>query len=323
RREGRRRSGQRWSEVRAVTLFFVFLFALPHSPVYASKSIISSIKPLPAEFVLLLESIQKADLSSEKKVLFERWILSLDESFGVLTKDEIFFLCKAEIYKVILKKYRNTDSDLTKFDMRFLKAASAKIEQINKDKVELSLFSKWMIQALLSDLKSLLTAPQNLNFITFVQNGTEVTSQPFIIWAKKMKMVAPWLDLFVNSIDSEFETIILPLQLEALQTIATYADLLIKQSRFKESWPKKKSSLTALTFFKWKEVKTTKDITSPSGDDLIPSMSGRGSSETPTAAWTPKDAPGTTLPPNYPTPNPDYRSPEKLPRPVNDWIEAQ
>ncbi|MBI2519674.1 MAG: hypothetical protein HYV97_04635 [Bdellovibrio sp.] len=303
---------------------FICLFLCYAVPLYASKKIITSDKPLPTEFVLLIESLQKAGLSGEGKAQFDKLILSLDESFDVLTKEEIFFICKAEIYKAILKKYRNTEPDLKKFDMRFLKNATAKIEQINNDKVELSLFSKWMIQALLSDLKSLLMAPQYLNFLTFVQNGTDVTSQPFIIWSKKLNMVGPWLDLFINSVDSEFEAIIRPLQLEALQIIATYADLLIKQSRFKESWPKKKSTLASLSFFTWREMKEKTDSAAlPS--DLTPQ--GSGSSDIPAAVWTPKDTPETTansnLPVNYPTPDPDYLPPNKLPQPVNDWIQAQ
>ncbi|HAZ13091.1 MAG: hypothetical protein A2X86_09875 [Bdellovibrionales bacterium GWA2_49_15] len=306
-----------------LSIFFALLCLADSA--HASKKIISSSKPLPTEFILLLESVQRDDLSDKSKVQFEQWIISLDESFGVLTKDEIFFLCKAEIYKAILKKYRNSETDLKKFNLYFLKTAVAKVEQVNREKVALSLFSKWMIQALLSDLKSLLTAPQNLNFITFVQNGTDVTSPAFIIWSKKMKMVAPWVDLFINSVDSEFESIVRPIQLEALQTIAIYADLLLKQSRFKDAWPKKKSTLTGLSFFNWKELQETKEPAIIANEPLLPQ--GSGSSEAPPAAWTPKDTPdaitSSKLPPNYPTPNPDYLPPDRLPQPVNDWIQAQ
>ncbi len=310
------------------------LFLLLSSHVLlATTKIISSSKPVPGEFRFLIESIQKQDLNIDNKAQFEKWMLSLDESFSVLNKDEIFFICKAEIYKAILKKYKDSEIDLKKFNNTFLKGATEKIEQVNRDKA-LSIFSKWMIQALYSDFKTLLTAPQYLNFVTLTQNATAIADQSFVIWTKKLKMVAPWLDLFINSDSSEFEAIIRPMQLEILKTISLYSDLLIRQSRFKEDWPKKKSTLASLNYFILKDVKESLKPVSVLDDTPVTTGSGSGSGEIPTAAWTPRDTPldlpkatdaslSPTLPPNYPTPSADYHAPEKLPQPVNDWVQGQ
>jgi hypothetical protein len=306
--------------MKIILCIWFILFGLP---LFAENKYVTAEKPIPAELKLLFQSIPVNSLSEEDKLLFEKSLLVMDQNFPLLSKEEVFFLCKTEIYKTILKKHKEKDIDLKLVDGKFIRQIDQKMDSIKGNPI--TPFSTWLILAILSDYKQLISAPQNLSFVALARNGSKSKDRSFLIWEKKMKMIFPWIELFLASDFDEFETISQSLRLEILKILSQYSSLIIKHTKFKNELVVKKSTINSLQFFKWKTIQEKTPTNFFAEEDQASSV------PTPIPGWTPKDSPVTpesdqqgksaVLPPNYPTPSTNYSPPEKLPEPVNDWIE--
>ena len=207
-----------------VTIFFstliVALFCSTN--LYAQKTIVGG-KDLPLELNLLLESFQVNDTDSFRKVL--PIISNIDLSARAMTKEDIFFLGKIEIYKTILKNYDTViKRPIDGLAIKLLRSAIAK----SKDN-----FTTWFLQALLKDCLDLLTNPLYKEFLLQKNSNVKIEKAEYRKLEKKGELLQYWISKISPDAQDFPETLmssLKPKMLKALINIQNSFSLMAKET---------------------------------------------------------------------------------------------
>ncbi len=277
---------------------------------FAAPRTYQPIAEVPMELSLLIKSIQARPQSEEEKKKFLELLTKLDYLLPQMTKEEAFFLSKSEIYFDILRRNRNNN----KVDLKLLELSSLKEL---KDRLEInqllySPYTQWLGNALLKDLSNLFESTLFSIYKGLKKDDLALRSSSLRIYEKKLLMLLPWYQKFVDSLPSELEMMVKDLELKQLESIVHTAERLIRFSRFKKLDPLPKD-YTLKAFGLKEEVveEESQEVENVVENLNIPETIEEESKNA--ENWVPKDL--------FPQPDPNYKAPDQLPEPTDDWSE--
>jgi hypothetical protein len=217
-----------------------------------------------------------------------------------MSKEEVFFLLKTEIYKELLNKPPLTQQ---------FKHYEKKILRPLLDLIEVKIdsyhqFAKWIIIATYSDLKQIFDSPYYNTFIV-EKKGIGLKNPNAALIDKKFNLVLPWYEDIISQNPEVFHENLKPIMLSLLTKINNKIRILLQYSRFE------KINIVIDDNLKYFEIKAPleKPAQKDPLQDLV--MPQEKPTEIAKDQWFPR---------NEPTePDPNYVAPEKLPTPVDDW----
>ena len=282
------------------------------------KGVFTSSKELPLEMSFLLESLQTYHMTETEKESFSQSIFELDFSLSKLSKEEIYFLGKSEIYKIFLRPASKSSFDLASDLFQLLKKAQEKLMHENKSYHP---FAIWLLMSIRSDLESIANSTVYTQFHNLaVSNGT-FTSAEMIRMARKLSLILPVFNNFLEQTPEEFQDGIRPKMLKTLATISKHA-LQLLQFAYAQEHDFKNTSV--LLVFKKVTSENKQSVRPVTIDEILAPL------------FVPKTEPGFVAPEKLPppvsgwddntiliapTPDPSYQPPEKLPDPIDDWYD--
>ena len=133
---------------------FIMLVTLYNSIAYAQKTIIGT-KEMPLELNLLIDNYQALSPDNYSKIL--PIIMNIDLYARTISKEDIFFIGKIEIYKTLLKNY-DTPIKLP-INGTTISTLRMALDKTNDD------FTKWFLQALMKDSLDLVNSQVYKEFL--------------------------------------------------------------------------------------------------------------------------------------------------------------
>jgi hypothetical protein len=291
-------------------LMFIFYSVLGN----CSVELLMPTDKLPRELIYLTESMQEIDLKDRERVKAnDKLFLELEMVFRKLTKEELYFISKSELYKTALA----FKPPLKITEKYYSQEIISEIEEKLKT-TKLNSFSHWLIGGILKDLNNLFESRHFPSFINERNKGALTSGRSRTI-QKKMNFLLPWLQSFMNEETALFEHSLRPLMLKTLKKIHVKANYLLD---FSKSNLERKVS--AISYFNKQDLKLNKDGKSSTVEDILdPLLSGLKNKNLPIPVddWVDKDdefTKGLTpLPVLRPTGN--YTAPKNLPVPAEEW----
>ena len=257
---------------------------------------------LPAEFSYLIESIQLYPLEDKERETLGQKIKDIDQMLSELTKEEVYFLLKSEIYKGLLEQPK-LKNQYSYYNPDILKPLNQIIEVRIEDYHK---FAQWLMYAVYSDLRQTFDSPFYNTFAVKKKTGLRIRNKNIIMMQRKFDFVLPWYEEIINSTPEEFHEGLKDTMFNLLDVIKVKMGDLIKFSRFEKFKidPNKKT----LSFFTIKSPEV--------GEKKEEEILGLTITEEPKTTvkkeeWSPKNGPM--------DPDPNYTPPDILPKPVNDW----
>lgn len=268
-----------------------------------SKSSFSTFVPkkeLPVEFSYLIESLQLYPLQDKEREDLSKSIKKMDKFFTQMSKEEVYFILKSEIYKELLNKPRLTQQSKLydkKILRKFLDTIDARIDNYHQ-------FAKWIIFATYSDLKQIFDSPY---FNTFIveKKGFGLKNPNAALIEKKLNLILPWYEDIINQSPEEFHEMLKPMMIGILNIIEKKVGYLLDFSRFD------KFKLTEDENLKYFEIKMPVKQDAQKDPLLDLEIPAEKPVEIAKDQWQPRNEPM--------EPNPNYVAPEKLPVPSDDW----
>lgn len=270
---------------------------------------------VPTEFKLIIDTLTKSYMSKEEydknKVLFD----TLNADLKLVSKASSYAILKTEIYKEILRAEKKAKLDyvminnikLVKFEERIL---------INLDSY--NPFAKWLVNSLFNDFY---TTVKNRYFATLkfrFKSKQELTSRELLVHKKKLEILYPWYQLIMNTEPEEFNLKVESILPELIHSISDYVNYYALYTSFEESDVQPLPEPIKMTWIEPEKEADHKemDVVDKAIDELR-ETEGSGGED-----WKPSDKEMATLvlPENYPTPDPGYKAPKELPKPINDWV---
>jgi len=271
--------------------------------VFASTLTYYPKKDLPAEFSYLVESIQLYPLEPKEREELGKKLREIDQMLAQMTKEEVYFLLKSEIYKGLLNrpKLKNPNNY---YNPEILKPLNSIIEVRVDDYHK---FAQWLLFAVYSDLRQIFDSPFYNTFAVKKKTGLPLKNKNVIMMQKKFDFILPWYEEVINSTPEEFHEALKENMFQLLASIEMKIKDLLKYSRFEKF--KLDPNIQTLTFFTTKSPEEKKE--KKEEEILGLDLGVEGEAPVKKAQWVPKNEPM--------EPNPDYVPPESLPEPVNDW----
>jgi hypothetical protein len=136
--------------MRYFLIFFLFTYSLlAQEELNGSNKYIGGSKEIPSELNLLLESFQREELEAESFQKLLKHAHAIDSLAKMVTKEELFFITKTEIYKTFLKNVSSTKVLIDGADAKLFLQASKKATDP---------FIKWLLQALATDADNVINS---------------------------------------------------------------------------------------------------------------------------------------------------------------------
>lgn len=299
-------------------LYFSSLFLLISSTdLLAANTTYMPNDTLPLEISHIVTTIQQFDLDSSEKQTLKELLTEIDVSFNQMTKEEIFFISKSEIYKAILKFKPQLNIRARSYDPIILK----ELDEIIKENKR-SPFTRWIIKSIHADLKKLFKSPLFHSF-----NKTHVrlklTTRQQKLFRRKMNLLLPWYEQLTNSTIEEFEKNLKPLLFFSLKNIAQNSKKLVLFSRFKiQNRSKSNSKLTFFSLQKKEILDKKKPLTTSILEIINPVINSSPLEQLPdpVSDWIPRDDHGKEIKAIAShIRDLSYKPPKKLPSPVDGW----
>ena len=255
---------------------------------------------LPVEFSYLVESLQLYPLSDKERENITKEIKELDKLFSLMSKEEVFFLLKSEIYKELLNKpklIQQSKNYNKKIIRTLLDLIDAKIDSYHQ-------FAKWIIIATYSDLKQIFDSPYYNTFIV-EKKGIGLKNPNAALIEKKLNLILPWYEDITGQTPEGFHETLKPVMLSLLTKLNKKIRYLLHYSRFE------KLNLVPNDSLKYFAIKVPEEKKAKKDPLLDMDLPAEKPTEVAKDQWTPKNEPR--------DPDPNYVAPEKLPFPTDDW----
>ncbi|MFI5389729.1 MAG: hypothetical protein ACHQYQ_00095 [Bacteriovoracales bacterium] len=268
-----------------------------------TKSAIQTFVPkedLPVEFSYLVESLQQYPLSDKEREEIAKEIKELDKLFSLMSKEEVFFVLKSEIYKELLNKPRLAQQSQyynKKILRTLLDLIEAKIDSYHP-------FAKWIIIATYADLKQIFDSPYYNTFVV-EKKGIGLKNPNAALIEKKLNLVLPWFEDITGQSPEVFHENLKPVMLSLLAKLNKKIKYLLQYSRFE------KLNLVTEDALKYFEIKSPEEKAAKKDPLLDMDLPTEKPTEVAKDQWMPKNGPL--------EPDPNYVAPEKLPTPTDDW----
>jgi hypothetical protein len=217
-----------------------------------------------------------------------------------MSKEEVFFVLKSEIYKELLNKPRLTEQSKyynKKILRTLLDLIEAKIDSYHQ-------FAKWIIIATYADLKQIFDSPYYNTFIV-EKKGIGLKNPNAALIEKKLNLVLPWYEDITGQNPEAFHENLKPAMLSLLTKLNKKIRYLLQYSRFD------KLNLGPEDTLKYFDIRAPQGKEAKKDPLLDMDLPTEKPTEVAKDQWAPR---------NEPTePDPNYVAPEKLPSPTDDW----
>jgi hypothetical protein len=300
-----------------ILLFSIFQFASAKTDINKRKFLVPK-SNLPVEINFLIQSLHMSKLSPIEKRILDQSLIKMDQAFEQLSKEEIFFIIKTEAYKSVLKNKPDLQIQKASYNKKILNYFDSYIE---KDAI--SPFAKWALYSIKSDLEELLESSLFATWLVRKKYNNPLDNKLRRL-EKKLNLLLPWYEYIKMTEPKDFDAGLKDMMLSLLDKINLYTLQLLSYS---SPTPIEISPLRpTFKFFEEREfdlekktefVQTLEKVVDSVLKDQKPVTL-----PTPVNDWLPKD--DGSLPENaraYPTPDPNYKAPEDLPKPVDDWFD--
>lgn len=284
-----------------LSLLINFSWAAEH-PVIRAKD------HLPYEFRLLTKSANLYFTSSVDHYNLVNELKDIDASLEALKKEEQFFLIKSEIYKEILR-FRPENELLT----RYIEPQTLRQLEEKAKSFEQNAFVAWLIGSIKEDLTPLLSSSIRNTYNFQRQSKTPITDNELKKYENKLKILIPWAILFLQKSDDEINLYAKELISRTLKSVGLALSEFNKISKNQVPAP-------VGDVFKLSHFSVTKKLPEASNSALEKELLDTDFNETAATSksgWTPKEEETQTA--IFPTPDPNYVPPAKLPEAKNDW----
>lgn len=313
--------------MKSLCIFFILihtLYAADLDDIKKGKIFLES-RNTPLEYRLTISSLNSYALNNiEKEQLIKDIILS-DTYFSQIPKSELFLLTKTEIYKLALSYLSKNKNTYRVVDQKLVNS----LEQ--RSSKDLNIFSKWMLNATISDIKKIISYKYYQTYLIQKAQSKKLRTIELVKIDKKINLLNPWIDLYLQNNDEQVNMRLRPLHFKIVNRMAFLTKIIHKTSSFEET--PKLSTLSTLKFFTYSRELTKTESNLKKIEDVLDNISlfptpsdnykKPETLPTPKNDWIPKDdmdklkAQSLDL---FPDPDPDYKSPDNLPEPVNDWL---
>ncbi|WP_044557155.1 hypothetical protein [Halobacteriovorax marinus] len=310
-----------------IALIFIFnINAVDFRDAYKGK-INLSVKDMPTEYKILIESINHYPLSKEDKDDLLSNIVMSDAFFTKIPKNDLFLLTKMEIYKAVLSYHNSENIKSIRVNQPIINEL---MKKANTAKDELNPFASWILRAVIKDLQSIIKYKYYQTYLTQKAQSKKLKNIELLKLDKKITLLSPWISLFNLSTSEEINLALRPLHFRIIRRLAFLSKTIYQTSSFDKMPPMKE--LNQLSLFKYSRELTNRESTLQKIDDVIGNIEifpSKGSSTNisdlpnPSNDWIPKDDMQSLKIKKgdlFPEPDPNYKKPESLPEPVNDWL---
>ena len=305
----------------------ISVFATDFRDAYKGKIHLES-TGTPAEYQVLINSLNDYTFSKEDKDEILSNIIISDTYFSRIPKRELFLLLKMEMYKGILSFFDSADYKtvrITQTDINQLTTIA------QKNKKEINPFALWILNAVIRDLNIIIKYKYYQTYLTQKSQNKSLTNLELIKLNKKLTLLSPWISTFMRSTPEEINLIVRPLHFKLVQKLAFLSKTIFQTSSF-DKLPRL-STLNNMTYFTYSRELTSQESTLKKINDvlgnieLFPAKEDNPNELTdlpkPSNDWIPQDdlAPLKVEKSDlFPKADPNYKSPDILPEPVNDWL---
>jgi hypothetical protein len=294
-------------------LFIILFILLNFSPFARAQDVTyTPDNKLPYEFILLVDYLQKSQLSFAEKLIFQNNIQTIDYFLSHLEFRESFFIIKSEVYKTVLRN--RPEQEISK--EAYKKTSLTKLEGIIAANKSIHPYAQWLITSIKDDFTSLTNQTAYQAYILQKTSNVEVVDLALGAFERRLNFVLPFVDYFNETKPENWDRLIKRIALNTMERIAIYGLYQMRFSSFTYTSP---TNLDAreLKFFTKKIIAPVATPTPVSAEAVVEkaiqkeeALEAKASDE---AQWVPKDD---LL---FPTPDPNYIPPTTLPSPVNDW----
>lgn len=202
--------------------FLILLAVLSVTDSYAQKTILGS-KEMPLEINLIVDSLQRNDLTSYNKIL--PTIKNIDKYARAMSKEDIFMVGKIEIYKTFLKNYAEANKQpIDGVSIANLRSGIAK----SNDN-----FINWFLNALLKDSIDLVGNATYKEYLLQKNNNIKTDKVEYRKLEKKAELLQFWISKVTPEAADYPDTLksaLLPKMIEALTNIQNSFHLMAKES---------------------------------------------------------------------------------------------
>lgn len=296
-------------------LFLSLIIFSQVSVLHAATKVFMPTDKLPRELIYLTESLQELQVKDISKTKDNDALFKiLEDKFQLLSKEELYFLSKAEVYKTSLA----FKPPLTIKEKFYQKKIVTEIEDKLKV-VQLNSFSHWLVSSILKDTKDIF---DNRHFPTYSierRKGVIATSSSKKL-QKKLNFLLPWMQSFLNEDYQLFQYSLIPLMHKILAKIIKKTEYIIVHTNKVQDKDKKQ----LIEYFKEQSIQLDKTGKPISVEDILDPLIGKLKNKNlpiPVDDWlTNEDDFATGLTPiEIQKPSKGYVAPKKLPSPVEDW----
>ncbi len=241
---------------------FIFLYS---SIAFTAVEVLMPTDKLPREMIYLTESMQEIDLRNNERLKEnEKIFLKLENLFKKLTKEELYFLSKTELYKTALA-FKPPLKVSEKF---YSKEIILEVDEKLKI-TKLNSFSHWLIAGILKDLNNLFESRHFPSFINERNKGALTSGKSRSI-QKKMNFLLPWLQSFMSEEIALFEYSLRPLMLKTLEKVISKGNYLLDFSK-----PNKKKEIQNISYFSKQKLNINSDGKPSTVEEILdPLLSG-------------------------------------------------
>ena len=299
--------------------FILSILLFSNSILCSPKGFWTIQKKAPYELKVLIESFNMNYLTDEENEHLIKSIKTLDSLMDKLGNSDRYFIAKSTIYTWVLQNSPNVvvpkDYNVDEFkDIQNIK--------------NLSVFSRWLLSAINSDLNAIKSSDLYEEFIK--KNERDKKKITYKRLRNRIKLIKPWLFLFFKESPEQISLRLIKHQFDLLESIISHYKLFY---RFKgKSLPQASDTMAIFKFqdLTIKKVKLSDEKILTKIDEL---MENHDKAKLPEPKndwiikkedeWFPKDDIQYTKRMNLnlknPNINPNYTPPKELPKPTNDW----
>jgi len=298
----------------------IFLFILTINPLAAvEQPIILAKDHLPYEFKLLTSATNRYMTSVNEHYELVEDLKIIDAALSPMKKEEQFFFIKSEIYKEILRSKPDTNPPTRYIDPKTLTDLDAKAFEFKDNE-----YVSWLIQSIRDDLTPLLSSSMRNTYLFQIQSKTPITDMELTKYQRKIKILLPWAVLFLQKSPDEIDVFCKDLVKRSLASIKLS---LVEFNKInKTKLPSLVSDIYKLSNF---TVRNQAQIAAEkSGElekELLETDFNKSEAKIAKDGWVPRTEDDNLQnnaalnPDPFPTPDPNYIPPVKLPAAKNDW----
>lgn len=292
-------------------LFFIFIFCCNFT--FAATKVLMPTEKLPRELIYLTESLQELQIKDiEKTRDNDETFKKLSKEFQNLTKEELYFISKSEVYKTVLK-FRPTSSVKEEYyKEEILEKISEKLST-----TKINSFTHWLIKGIVKDIKDIFSSRAFPTFVIERKKGVVSSSSSRKV-LRKLNFLLPWIQSFMTEDTGLFELSLLPMMNEILKKISEKIGYLALYST------NDSKNDEEIKYFEEQTIQLDKSGKPVTVEDILDPLLGKYKNKNlpiPVDDWIQDedDFAKTLTPIKNLAPTEGYRAPEKLPDPVEEW----